>query len=100
MSYVHGRTPHLRVSEPHLQMDIVDALEEIAEVSARGFDRFVVPRDENYSNVIKPEVFSHFGNLPEVTEESNETPTEIVHVMIDISSGIDELHTCLGDSDH
>lgn len=56
--HVHGRTLHLRVREPHLQVQVVHVLEELAKVPARRPDRRVVAQ---------------------VTEEPYEAPAEVSH---------------------
>lgn len=40
---VHRGTLHFRVSEAHLHVDVVDALEKVAEEAAGSFDGPVVP---------------------------------------------------------
>jgi len=56
--HVHGRALHLGVREPHLQVQVVNVLEELAKVPAGGSDRRVVAQ---------------------VAEEPHEAPAEVPH---------------------
>jgi hypothetical protein len=56
--HVHGRALHLRVREPHLQVQVVHVLEKFAKVPARGPDGRVVAQ---------------------VAEEPHEAPAKIPH---------------------
>lgn len=66
--HVHGRALHLRVREPHLQVQVVHVLEELAKVPAGGPDRRVVT---------------------EVAEEPHEAPAEVPHEHVRCRLGID-----------
>lgn len=43
MCYIHGWAFHFRIREPHLQMKIINVLQEIAEETAGCSYCFVVP---------------------------------------------------------
>lgn len=43
VSQIHGRTLHARVREPHLEVDVIHVLKEVAERAACRSDGLVVP---------------------------------------------------------
>lgn len=62
LGQLHGGTLHLGVGEAHLQVDVVDGLQEVAEVPTRRLDHLVVAK---------------------VTEEAHETAPEEHHEVVD-----------------